>query len=391
MKISSLGKKEIIASLRYVLMIPVAMLKQRGKKNIWIISERPKQARDNGYCFFRYMREKHPEQRVFYLIDKKAEDYKKIEQYGNVIQFNSWKHYFYYCLAKIHISAHVKGCCPEGAIGVSKRTKRKLKFKDVFLPHGVSYGIAEFCLKKYADIDLYICSGKAEYENVLQNYGYSKEEVAYTGFPRLDYWHGQKTDKNLIVLMPTWRAYLAQNPDLIFEKTTYFCMYQELLQDKTLQSFLEDNDLHFVFYLHNEMRKYANLFQTNCPNIEIVKQDMRWDIQELLKTGAVLITDYSSVHFDFAYMRKPVIYYQFDQEEFCSKQYQKSTFSAEEDGFGPVAYNVREVILYLKESYKKDFEMEARYEYRMRGFYQLYDTHNCDRVWETIKNKERIW
>ena len=216
-------------------MIPVAMLKQRGKKNIWIISERPKQARDNGYCFFRYMREKHPEQRVFYLIDKKAEDYKKIEQYGNVIQFNSWKHYFYYCLAKIHISAHVKGCCPEGAIGVSKRTKRKLKFKDVFLPHGVSYGIAEFCLKKYADIDLYICSGKAEYENVLQNYGYSKEEVAYTGFPRLDYWHGQKTDKNLIVLMPTWRAYLAQNPDLIFEKTTYFCMYQELLQDKTLQ------------------------------------------------------------------------------------------------------------------------------------------------------------
>ena len=86
-----------------------------------------------------------------------------------------------------------------------------------------------------------------------------------------------------------------------------------------------------------------------------------------------------------------MIYYQFDQEEFCSKQYQRSSFSAEEDGFGPVAYIVREVILYLKESYKKNFEMEARYEYRMRGFYQLYDTHNCDRVWETIKNKERIW
>ena len=107
------------------------------------------------------MREKHPTQRVYYLIDKGAQDYKKIEEYGNVIQINSWKHYLYYCLSKVHISAHVNGCCPDGAIGISRRTKKKVGFKDVFLPHGVSYGVSEFCLKKYAVIDLFICSGKA--------------------------------------------------------------------------------------------------------------------------------------------------------------------------------------------------------------------------------------
>lgn len=387
MKFSSLDKKSLIASIKYVVTIPFALMIRKIKKNVWIISERPTQARDNGFCFFKYMCEEHPDSTVYYLIDKKSSDYEKIKKYRNIIQFNSLKHFFYYCLSCVHISAHVNGCCPDGAIGLSKRTKEKLGFKDVFLPHGVSYGISEFCLKKYAKINLFICSGKAEYDNILANYGYTKDEVAYTGFPRLDEWHDIIANQKQIVLMPTWRAYLAQNENLSFEKTKYYRAYNKLLQNKELCEFLEDNELKLIFYLHNEMRKYVDYFKTECKNIEIVYKDETYDIQELLKISALLITDYSSVHFDFAYMHKPVIYYQFDQDEFYCRQYRKSEFCAEKDGFGPVAYDIRELVYYLKDAYYNRFNMSKIYYERMRAFYQIYDKKNCERVYETIYKK----
>ena len=120
----------------------------------------------------------------------------------------------------------------------------------------------EFCLRKYAKIDLFICSGKPEYENIIKNYGYKKNEVAYTGFPRLDYWHNITINKRQILIMPTWRAYLAHDKELNICETFYFKTYQSLLNNRKLNSFLESNSLEAVFYLHHEMRKYVDKFKS---------------------------------------------------------------------------------------------------------------------------------
>ena len=365
------------------MVIPVALISRALNPNVWIITERSGQARDNGYCFFKYMQEQHPEKKVFYVIDKNARDYQKIKKYGHIIQYDSWMHYFYYCLSKIHISAHVNGCAPSNS-PIIRRIRWILKTKTVFIPHGVSYGISEFCLKKYAHIDLFICSGKKEYENVLRNYGYDESEVAYTGFPRLDRWHDIKVNQKQIVLMPTWRLYLAQDPETVFENTKYFKAYQDLIQDAELSEFLRKNDIKMVFYLHHEMRKYVNSFSTECENIEVVYKDDTYDIQELLKESALLITDYSSVHFDFAYMKKPVIYYQFDREEFFEKQYLPGMFKVDKDGFGPVVQKKNLLINEIKDAYETGFQMQEKYYNRMREFYQIYDDKNCERVFQEI-------
>lgn len=65
------------------------------KPDVWIISERHNQARDNGYFFYRYVKEHHKDQPIYYIIDRKSTDAKKIEQYGTIIQYDSWKHYFF--------------------------------------------------------------------------------------------------------------------------------------------------------------------------------------------------------------------------------------------------------------------------------------------------------
>lgn len=385
MKISSLNKKNIVSSIKFCIVITFALAARKWNQNIWLITERPNQARDNGYCFFKYLREKQPECKVYYIIDKKAADYKKIEPYGNVIQYDSWRHYYYYCLAKVHISAHVGGCAPSDS-PICRRIRGILKTKVVFIPHGVSYGIAEFCLKKYANIDLFICSGKAEYENVLKNYGYDKHEVVYTGFPRLNLWHDIKVNPKQIVLMPTWRLYLAQNPETVIENTTYFKKYQEILWDKELQEFLEKNGLNLIFYLHHNMQKYADKFKSNCQKIKIVYREEDYDIQELLKTSALLITDYSSVHFDFAYMKKPVIYYQFDRDEFFYNQYLPGEFDVDKEGFGTVVFEKDSLLQEIKHAWENGFQMQEKYYDRMRDFYQIYDDKNCERVYQAIKN-----
>ena len=383
MKLSTLTNAKFIASsLKMVLALPVGLALRLRHPCMWIITERPDQARDNGLAFFRYLRKEHPEIDACYVIDGDAPDRVKMAGLGNIVGFNSWRHYVYYCASRMHISAHVGGCAPADAI-IVKKLKGLLGFKDVFIPHGVSYGVAEFCLKKYADIDLFICSGKPEYENVLANYGYSKGEVAYTGFPRLDGWYGAKVDPRQIVVMPTWRLYIAQDPSVVFEETQYFKAYQALLNDPRLTCFLVKNDLHLVFYLHNEMQKYVGSFSTDCPNVAIARND-EYDIQELLKSSALLVTDYSSVHFDFAYMEKPVIYFQFDQDEFFSRQYEASGFHAESDGFGPVVYTLNALVDEIEESFKGQFHPAPEYSTRMHDFYQLHDDKNCERVFEAI-------
>ena len=384
MHLKSINRKNLSTSLKFLAVMPLALLNRFWQKNVWIITERPDQARDNGYCFFKYVREHYPDQRIIYIIDKSAADYRKIRQYRTVVQFDSWSHFYYYCLSKVHISSHVGGCIPADS-PIARRLKDLLSVKDVFLPHGVSYGVAEFCLQKYARIDLFICSGYAEYENVLRNYGYTKKQVAYTGFPRLDLWHDIHINKKQILVMPTWRLYISQNPNTIFTETVYYKTYQSLINNRKLTCFLEKAGLELVFYLHHEMQKYVHYFSTKCSNIRIVQPGEDCDIQELLKSAALLVTDYSSVHFDFAYMHKPVLYFQFDKKTFFQKQYSESGFVFERDGFGPVLLKEDDLVDAIIKYKECGYHVDEFYSNRMKMFYRIYDRNNCERVYQEVK------
>jgi len=60
------------------------------------------------------------------------------------------------------------------------------------------------------------------------------------------------------------------------------------------------------------------------------------DYQELIKESSLLITDYSSIFFDFAYLKKPVIYTHFDYNEYRENHVPEGYFNYKNDGFGPI-------------------------------------------------------
>ena len=140
--------------------------------------------------------------------------------------------------------------------------------------------------------------------------------------------------------------------------------------------------MRLIFYPHHEMQGYIELFENNSDRVVIAREN-EFDVQQLLKESKILITDYSSVAFDFAYMKKPVIYYQFDSDKYYESHYAKGYYSYKELGFGPVISDILE----LKQSLnKKIFKNSNIYESRIKRFFYLNDNCNLKRNYESIKD-----
>jgi CDP-glycerol glycerophosphotransferase (TagB/SpsB family) len=98
----------------------------------------------------------------------------------------------------------------------------------------------------------------------------------------------------------------------------------------------------------------------------------------------MLISDYSSVQFDFAYMEKPQVYYQFDEAEVFTKHYGRGYFDYRDTGFGEVVTTEEELLKVVEEYLKNNCSLKPFYRNRIAGFFPLHDTHNCERIFDEI-------
>ena len=259
----------------------------------------------------------------------------------------------------------------------------KLNQRFYFLQHGVMKDDIPSLHFGQTGVQLFICGAKPEYDFIREEFGYPAGAVQYTGLARYDTLHDAET-KNQILIMPTWRMYITEEND--FLQSEYFQQWNQILQNKHLADYLEKNDLSAVFYPHYEIQKYLHLFHSETERI-ILADFASYDVQTLLKESKLLVTDYSSVFFDFAYMRKPVVYFQFDQEGFFDKHYKRGYFSYHEMGFGPVTENVESTIDAMIRSAESGFLPTDTYRKRMEAFFPLYDQKNCDRIYQCIIEK----
>lgn len=131
------------------------------------------------------------------------------------------------------------------------------------------------------------------------------------------------------------------------------------------------------------MQKYIDLFESNSSYIEIIDR-CNSNLQNLLKECLLFVTDYSSIAFDRAYLKKPLIYYQFDQEKYYQNHFKKGFFDEEANGFGPVIKEENDLINSIIEIYEKG-EVNNTYINRIVDFFPLYDKNNCERNYEAIK------
>lgn len=363
----------------------------KSNRDIWIVGERKSEAKDNGYHLFKYIRENHPEKKAYYVIDKESSDLEKIESLGNVIYYDSFKHYLYYIMCTKLVCAHLGGCVPDSPICWKFHEHEMKNKKKIFIQHGITIGLIQSLMFENTKADLFVCGAEPEYEFVKNKFGYPDGNVQYLGFARFDNLH-ENTTKNQILVMPTWRKWIPsstwESDNLeecreIFLKSEYFDRYNSLINNQELIDLLEQYNLELIFYPHYEMQVYVDLFKTQSDKVIIARKE-EYDVQQLLKESKILITDYSSVAFDFAYMRKPVIYYQFDNDIYYKGHYQKGYFDYEEHGFGPVVKQLEKLLLRLGKILNS--EVENPYKNRCEVFFEKHDKKNSERIYNAIDN-----
>lgn len=371
--------------------VPISFIFRLFHKNLWLICEDGSSARDNGYWLFKYICENQKNVDVTYAITKKSPDRNKVLKYGNVVTFATLKHWIYYISAKYNIFSAKLGkpspavCFPLEQIGI-------LKNKKIFLQHGI---IKDDMKSLYYDVckfSLFSTSAFREYEFVENTFGYKgKNIVKLLGLTRFDNLYSKigYCNKKQILIMPTWRDWLG-NASLHlsfekFKKSEYFVQYQSLLNDSIFQTFLIENNLRLIFFPHKGMQKFRECFSSNCKNI-IIADWNKYDIQQLLIDSAICVTDYSSIAMDFAYMLKPLIYFQFDYDKFRTSHYGEGYFSYTKDGFGDICKRKDDVVCLIKKYYENDFKIKDKYLDRIKDFFTLHDNKNCYRTFEAIKN-----
>ena len=389
-----LKKKHVKIVLLRVMMYIIKKIKSYiFNKEIWIFMDRIDKADDNAEALFKYIQDKK-EIKSYFVIKEDSEDIKRLKKIGDVLLYNSIKQKLMMTLANKVISSHADDHLIRPLGGDGKYLASLCNFKFIFLQHGITKDNMSKLFNRYnKNIDLFITSGIKEYESIfLYDYFYQGSQVKLTGFPRHDYLNNNC--KKQIVIMPTWRKGLTGNMDTAtgkrmynsnFKETLYFAQYNKLINDEKVIEICKKHGYKILFLPHPNMLQQIEDFDTN-EYVEIIKESINYN--KIICESDCLITDYSSIAFDFAYMGKPIIYYQFDKQEVLNQNahtYEKGYFEYEDMGFGPVIESYEQLVNNISELLLKECKMEQVYKKRVSNFCKYIDHDNCKRVYEEIK------
>ena len=181
--------------------------------------------------------------------------------------------------------------------------------------------------------------------------------------------------------MPSLRKYLKDKSGDEIIQSNFYKIFNSLLNNEKLIKIAKENDYEIIFRPHPHIYEFIDLFDIN-DYVKIEPQETKY--QTLFNNSSLLITDYSSVAFDFSYLKKPVIYYQYSNDYHYDAE--NGYFNYENMGFGEVCREEEDLVQLLIDYIENDCKMKDKYTERVDDFFLYTDKNNCKRVYEAIKN-----
>ena len=338
------------------------------RKHVWLVADREWEAGDNGEAFFRFLQSK-PVYSVF-AISKDSPDYEMMKQVGKVVDFGSLKYTLLLCIADVYISSH------ELHMGGHKETPQ------MFLSHGISYRDLHNYYNRFSHKNLYTITASKEERSRIASEPYiiNPANVYLTGYPRYDRLPEGKSEK-IITLALTWRPFLwgISKEDLV--RSDYFKLYTSILECKELLDSITERGYTLKVKLHPQMEKYKDMF--SLPK-GITFWGKKTTYREMYEKSSLLVTDYSSAIYDFAYLKKPVVYYQPDYDELVKAYDGEYEYDYYSKGMGDVTRTIEEFSQCIESYIDTDCAMKDLYRNRVAQFFEYDDRKNCERVYDVI-------
>ena len=363
-------------------------------QSIWLVSDRAENAGDNGEVFFKYLTQHTPAGvRPVFAISKNAQCAARLQSEGETVFLEDKKYRTLFLRAQKIVSSSAN----EFTLNPFDRDARYLRDlfprQFIYLQHGVACADLSAWLNKYSkNIHMICTASKRERRAFLKwPYYYSKKALPVTGQARFD----ELTDRRekLILVLPTWRKAIRESYDenttsvyfAGFKETEFFRYFNRLINDERLLSAMREAGYKGLFCIHPIHMKQAPDFTEN--DVFSVNEGYV-DYNDVFARAAMMVTDYSSVLFDFAYLRKRVLYTQFDKDEFFEAQtYDEGYFRYERDGFGPVCYDYEATVDAMIAAVNEDCANPPQYVERVDAFFAFHDQDNSRRILEAILNR----
>jgi glycosyltransferase involved in cell wall biosynthesis/CDP-glycerol glycerophosphotransferase (TagB/SpsB family) len=376
----------------------------RRYADAWLLMDRDDVARDNAEALYRYLRTHQPQVNAWFVIRRDSPDYRRLRREGfRMVAFGSRRHAVLMRSAAHLISsqanAYVTSPFDETRFG-------RGTWKFTFLQHGVTKDDLSRWLNPKR-IDLVLACTRPEYESFVADgtqYTFTRREVALTGFPRHDELLAaarsvKPSDRDAILIVPTWRNYLlkretklgsAREPVEGFWESEYVREWTALISDDRLASLAARTGCRIVFAPHPNLQ--AHIRPEHLPKHVEYFSYSDGDIKRMIAQARIAITDYSSLGTEAALAGAPLVYFQFDRDEFFrgAHAYRPGYFTAEECGYGPVVYDVQAAIAAI-DLLMTDREYVRPYLVRIEADFRFRDESNSERAYLAITSLDLPW
>lgn len=211
-------------------------------------------------------------------------------------------------------------------------------------------------------------------------------DIIESGYPRNDYLYTHNTqeeidalkkkcgipdDKKVILYAPTWRD------DQFFGKGRYkfdLALDLQWMRGKLGDDYVVILRMHYLVAENFDLTPYEG-FAFDFSSYE--------DIRGLYLMSDLLITDYSSVFFDYANLRRPIIFFTYDLDRYRDKL-RGFYFDIEKEAPGPLVKTTDEVIEAIHGFEERDFAVPKSFEDFYRKFCHLENGGSSRKVVERV-------
>jgi len=175
-----------------------------------------------------------------------------------------------------------------------------------------------------------------QFQKTVVEAGYPRNDFLYVNnnskaIDTLKKQNGLPIDKKIILYAPTWRD------DQFYSKGRYKLDLQldlNLLQKQLGSEYIILLRMHYLVAEQFDLEPYKGFVYDFSKHV---------DINDLYLLSDLLITDYSSVFFDYANLKRPIIFYTYDIDSYRDKL-RGFYFDLETEAPGPVVMNTEEVL-----------------------------------------------
>lgn len=178
-------------------------------------------------------------------------------------------------------------------------------------------GEKTFVSKGHEVTDVYLAQGEYDRETFSRAFGINKEQIKVVGLPRNDELTGEGLQnrqneireklnipkgKKVILYAPTFRDYVLEGSNCVMSLPVSWVKWQRLLGDKYV----------VLMRAHHAIVKSLNIEEN-----DFVKDVSLYPhLNDLMIASNMLISDYSSIFFDYAILGKPMFCFAYDFEEY---------------------------------------------------------------------------